>query len=95
MPVHAKPLEPRAQRKRPIQQNRIGLKKYEDNLSHPLNDQRRRDRPLGREPIGILKIIEGLLELSLIVVMDHHQRLTFNQNKNLIYDKTEGTKMTE
>src|SRR5687768_5987583 len=38
------------------------------------DDQRRRGRTLLREAIGVLEILERLLELRLVVVMDHHQR---------------------
>src|SRR6478736_654981 len=44
-------------------------------LSHALDDERRRDRALRRETVGVLEVIQGLLELRLVVVVDHHQRL--------------------
>src|ERR1039458_7410518 len=42
---------------------------------HALDDGRGRRRALRREAVGILEILERLLELRLVVVMDHHQGL--------------------
>ena len=44
-------------------------------LGHALDDQRRRRRALGREAIGVLEILQRLLELRLVVVVNHHERL--------------------
>src|SRR6188472_1304681 len=43
-------------------------------LSHALDDERGRDRALRREAVGVLEVVQGLLELRLVVVVDHHQR---------------------
>src|SRR6187431_247829 len=44
-------------------------------LRHALDDERGRDRALRRETVGVLEVVQGLLELRLVVVVNHHQRL--------------------
>mgnify|MGYP003338827368 CR=1 FL=1 len=40
-----------------------------------IDDERRRRGALRREAVGVLEVLQGLLELRLVVVVDHHQRL--------------------
>src|SRR5208283_1207053 len=47
----------------------------EGGSGHPLYDGGGRGRALRGETVGVLEEFEGLLELRLVVVVDHHERL--------------------